>query len=569
MKIRTQQTFGMFFTFLLLFGVLYVSLQYTVLDGIEGLEFKSNAKSLLGMRTLLIGDASELLGSNKDWSNWDETYNYAVDKDPIYIENNLMQTTFENLGIDVFLILDADGGLILSLGSEAFPKSDAEAITEKIVGSGSFKVQSEDWAVYGYLNQDGTLVEVAASTILTSDAEGPLVGSLVFAHVLDDEAIAAHSVSGDGTYRFISTSVLVDDAPYAEGVWLEPVTTNTFLGVIEIPLINDSASGYIEATLPRPIYHEGLRLNAILLSTLLFVFLAITGISLYMTDRTLLRKIDEIGTDLASLNPGEMLTHMKELNANELNMIVKSVNTLIDEIETYKIKSREQERLVAMGQVASMVGHDLRNPLQVLTSTSYLMRRRHAQLAARLTDDENRSMVKYLDTIEDQTAYMNKIVSDIQYYAKEFKPQTKPSDFAEIVKDTLGTIRITDAISVSVTVPAYLPKVEVDAQLIRRVLTNLIINAIQAMPAGGSLAIEAAEIDGFVRVCVKDTGTGIPPDMIGRLFTPFFTTKAKGSGLGLAAAKRIVDAHGGKISVESTPGQGSSFCFTLPVSKNA
>jgi signal transduction histidine kinase len=158
-------------------------------------------------------------------------------------------------------------------------------------------------------------------------------------------------------------------------------------------------------------------------------------------------------------------------------------------------------------------------------------------------------------------------VSDIQYYAKEFKPQTKPSDFAEIVKDTLDTIRIPPSVSVSVNIPADVSKVEVDAQLIRRVLTNLVINAVQAMPNGGTLSLEAAEARGFVRVCVKDTGTGISPELVGKLFTPFFTTKAKGSGLGLAAGKRIIDAHGGSIFVESKPGQGSRFCFTLPISK--
>jgi signal transduction histidine kinase len=556
----------MFFTFLLLFGILYISLQYSVLGGIEDLELESNTKTLTGMRALLIDDAVRLLGSNKDWSNWDETYNYATNRNVEYVQNNLKQPTFENLGIDLLLILDTEGHVIVSGVSETCTIDGASMIS-LIVDSGSFKAPAENWETSGYLSINGRLVEVAASAILTSDREGPTRGTLVFAHVLDDGEILGYAVSGEGSFRYVTSSAIVEVVPYAPGVWLIPANADTFLGVVEIPLINGSEKGYIEATLPRPIYHEGQRINTILLTTLAFIFLVITGISLYMTDRTLLSKIDGIGVELASLDPNKTLTHIKELEASELNAIVISVNKLIDEIEAYKVKSREQERLVAMGQVASMVGHDLRNPLQVLTSTSYMIKKKHTQWATRLTDEENQNLVKHIDTIEDQTAYMDKIVSDIQYYAKEFKPQTKPSDFAEIVKDTLDTIRIPPSVSVSVNIPADVSKVEVDAQLIRRVLTNLVINAVQAMPNGGTLSLEAAEARGFVRVCVKDTGTGISPELVGKLFTPFFTTKAKGSGLGLAAGKRIIDAHGGSIFVESKPGQGSRFCFTLPISK--
>jgi signal transduction histidine kinase len=262
------------------------------------------------------------------------------------------------------------------------------------------------------------------------------------------------------------------------------------------------------------------------------------------------------------------MTHLPSIEKNELNTIVEGVNTLIDEVETSKNKLKEQERLVAMGKVASMVGHDLRNPLQVLTSTNYMIKKRQEKWGARLTEDENQALNKYLATIDDQTAYMDKIVSDIQYYSKDFKPQTKPSDVLEIARNTLTTIRVPDTINVSVAPSAGLPKVDVDTQLIQRVFTNLIINAVQAMPTSGALLITGEMVGDFVKVCVKDNGMGMTTELRGKLFTPFFTTKAKGSGLGLAAVKRIIEAHGGIINVDSTPGEGSCFYFTLPISKN-
>jgi signal transduction histidine kinase len=430
------------------------------------------------------------------------------------------------------------------------------------------KAQNEDWAVSGYLNMDGRLIEVAASAILDSNGQGPLHGTLLFTHELTDEDITGFAVSSGGTYRFVTTSDAMRVQQYSEGLWLKPTAIDTFIGVVELPLLDVSSKGYLEATLPRPIYLEGLRLNSVLLLTLVGVFILATFTAIYVNDVTLLKQINNIGSALTTLKPSEEMTHMLNIENNELNTIIKGVNTLIDEVETSKTKLKEQERLVAMGKVASMVGHDLRNPLQVLTSTSFMIRKKQEKWGTRLTDEENQTLNRYLSTIDDQTSYMDKIVSDIQYYSKDFKPQTKPADVMDIARNTVGTIRIPETIRVTVDQLTELPRVDADSQLIQRVFTNLIINAVQAMPVSGALAITGERVGDYVRVCVKDTGVGMTPELRGKLFTPFFTTKAKGSGLGLAAGKRIVDAHGGTMTVESTPGQGSCFYFTLPVSKN-
>ena len=109
------------------------------------------------------------------------------------------------------------------------------------------------------------------------------------------------------------------------------------------------------------------------------------------------------------------------------------------------------------------------------------------------------------------------------------------------------------------------PLIKVDVEKIKRVFINLIKNAIDAMPSGGKLEIKSREKDGDLEIVFIDTGTGISKDFLEKIWTPFFTTKAKGMGLGLPICKRIIEAHGGKISVDSTPGKGTTFTITIPV----
>jgi len=124
-------------------------------------------------------------------------------------------------------------------------------------------------------------------------------------------------------------------------------------------------------------------------------------------------------------------------------------------------------------------------------------------------------------------------------------------------------------VTIEVATRDPVPRPSVDARLMRQALLNLVINAVQSMPRGGTVKLSATEEsrDGaaWARVDVVDRGAGIPPEIVERLFEPFFTTKAAGTGLGLAVVKRIVDAHKGEIAIDSTPGRGSRFTVWLPL----
>jgi PAS domain S-box-containing protein len=242
----------------------------------------------------------------------------------------------------------------------------------------------------------------------------------------------------------------------------------------------------------------------------------------------------------------------------------------IDITERKRMEARlaESQRLATIGETTAMVGHDLRNPLQGIVSTIYLAKRKLESPPQPSREAAVKpGLVDMLETIENEAEYMNKIVSDLQDYATPLKTEPKPVEMEPLVKDTLSKIRIPQNVKVSFKVSKPLPTVMIDPAMLRRVFSNLIMNAIQAMPDGGGLEIDMYGTDESLFIAFKDMGMGIPEENMGKLFNPLFTTKAKGQGLGLPVCKKLVEAHNGRITVESKPGEGSTFTVKLPFIK--
>jgi signal transduction histidine kinase len=163
--------------------------------------------------------------------------------------------------------------------------------------------------------------------------------------------------------------------------------------------------------------------------------------------------------------------------------------------------------------------------------------------------------------------YINKIVSDLQDFAKPIIPQIEEVDIHATVKNILSTFKIPQNIQVKTPIGDNLPKIKTDSTCIKRILNNLISNSVQAMPNGGKLAINAYQQDANVFITVEDTGKGVPDAIKPKLFQPLVTTKSKGQGFGLAVCKRLVEALHGTITFDSEEGNGTKFTVKLPVTK--
>jgi signal transduction histidine kinase len=241
-------------------------------------------------------------------------------------------------------------------------------------------------------------------------------------------------------------------------------------------------------------------------------------------------------------------------------MLASQAGIAIENAHAFEALQRAQEelvrkeRLAALGQLAGGVGHELRNPLGVIKNSIYF-------LGMVLPAEEK--IRKHFGIIEREIATATRIVGDLLDYARVQAPVREPVDLAALVREALERVTVPPTVRVQVTLDDVPGPVMADPVQVGQIINNLITNAIQAMPDGGVLTVSSGRDGDRVFIRVEDTGVGIATENMAKIFQPLFTTKAKGIGLGLALASNLAAAHGGAISVQSTPGQGSRFTLRL------
>lgn len=233
-----------------------------------------------------------------------------------------------------------------------------------------------------------------------------------------------------------------------------------------------------------------------------------------------------------------------------------------DVTEMKRLQSIEQrhDRLKELGEMAAMVAHEIRNPLGGIKGFASL-------LARDLHDQPNQ--LKMANYIIEGTDTLNRLVTTILNYARPVKLKNETVDLKKMLLSLKEHIEadsgIDKRIKISVTDPKKELEAVIDADLLKSAILNLIVNAIQAMPEGGTVKLEAGTKEESVFISVKDTGCGIAPENIQKLYSPFFTTRTNGNGFGLAEVLKIVQAHGGKIEVTSEVGKGTCFTINIPI----
>jgi len=241
-----------------------------------------------------------------------------------------------------------------------------------------------------------------------------------------------------------------------------------------------------------------------------------------------------------------------------------------DLTNVYKMQEEilRMDRLVSLGEISSGIAHEIRNPLAGIKTTAQAMGEEM---------DKGDSKREYLNRITKEIDRLNNLLKMFFSFAKPQKPNLVFCNIKDVVKE-ITPLLIKDIADRGITfVERYnpgLPKVKADLNQMHQVFLNLFLNAIQAMPNGGELRIEAGPVFSkslnpshadYVQVAVSDTGQGMPANILSKIFDPFFTTKAKGVGLGLSISYQIIKKHGGTIRVESQTGNGTSFFITLPL----
>lgn len=251
------------------------------------------------------------------------------------------------------------------------------------------------------------------------------------------------------------------------------------------------------------------------------------------------------------------ITELKEAE-KELKLYSDHLEELVEE-KTKQLK--QSERMAAIGELAAMVGHDLRNPLTGIAGATYYIK----EDSDSKLDKKSKEM---LSVIEEGIQRSNKIINDLLEYSREIKLDFSKTTPRTLLSATLQLVKIPRNIQLK-NLTRNTPSIEVDVGKIERVFINIIKNAVETMPKGGKLTIKSKKSNANVEFSFRDDGEGMTNCVLRKLWRPLFTTKAKGMGFGLSICKRLVEAHGGKISVESAICRGSTFKVTIPIKPQA
>jgi signal transduction histidine kinase len=248
---------------------------------------------------------------------------------------------------------------------------------------------------------------------------------------------------------------------------------------------------------------------------------------------------------------------VKNDQGNQMGFVI-IVRDLTEKKQTERLLFKS-ERLAAVGELAGMIGHDLRNPLTGIKNAVYYLKKKGNEC----TNYQRKEM---FETIDNAIAHANKIINELVDYSGEIHLELEECSSRLLVRKALDTTQVPARIKI-LDCTQNEPIIRVDVDKIVRVFVNIIKNAVDAMPKRGTLEIKSTQTNGNVEIAFADTGTGISDKNLELVFKPLFTTKAQGMGFGLAICKRILEAHGGRITVESTVSKGTTFTVAIPVEK--
>jgi two-component system, NtrC family, nitrogen regulation sensor histidine kinase NtrY len=276
--------------------------------------------------------------------------------------------------------------------------------------------------------------------------------------------------------------------------------------------------------------------------------------------------IEELAEGARDVASGRWDTHIDVQGKDEIGQLASAFNHMTDTLAEQKEKLVQTERVAAWRELARRLAHELRNPLFPMQITLENLQRARTLTPAQFQEVFNEGTA----TLKAELANLNSIVGRFSDFSKMPAPQFAPVNVNESLRNAVRLFepQFTAVGKPSITTEYFLteslPEVDADPDLLHRAFQNLVLNALDAMPAGGTLTLRTANDGDKVRIEVSDTGKGLTPEECQRLFTPYYTTKQQGTGLGLAIVQSVIADHHGTISVSSEEGRGATFRIELP-----
>jgi two-component system nitrogen regulation sensor histidine kinase NtrY len=279
------------------------------------------------------------------------------------------------------------------------------------------------------------------------------------------------------------------------------------------------------------------------------------------------RPIEQLAEGAREVAGGHWNTRVEVRSRDEIGELADAFNHMTRQLTEQRDRLVQTERVAAWRELARRLAHELKNPLFPLQLTVENLQRARQQTSEQFDEIFFESTAALREELEN----LKNIVSRFSDFAKMPAPELQPFDLNESIR---GIVKLFEPqfsalgrppITAELYLDEHLPRLQADPTLLRRAIENLVLNSLDAMPAGGTLTVRTSQHKGWACLEVTDTGSGLTPEECARLFTPYYTSKPQGTGLGLAIVQSVVSDHGGKITVESAQGAGSTFRIELPM----
>lgn len=506
----------------------------------------------------LSNEIADVSSKVTDWAFWDDTYVFVQSRNESYIGSNLDDAVFVNLRLSLMLFINKSGQIVYG---KAFDLSNNTETTLPQGISDGMASESSLWnhtttesKTEGILSLPQETLIFSSKPILTSGEEGPIMGALIMGRYIDTTEIVYLSdslhlplavrrfndVQAQSDFQ-IARSSLSSSAP----IFVRPLNGD-FVG--GYALVNDVFSNpalILRIDLSRDFYKQGVTTVNFFIAMVAVLYIVFGATMIILLEKGMLIPLSKLTMAVREIG-------MRESSANSISRFGSDETSILAEA----IKDAISQRLAAIEELAGMVGHDLRNPLAGINGAVYYLRTKYESKM----DAKGKEMLKI---IEDDIAYSDKIVNDLLEYSRTIKLEYVDTTAKALIKESLSIMNIPKNIELN-DLTKDETELTVDADKMKRVVVNLIKNAVEAMPQGGSLTIRSMKIDNGVKLILSDTGNGMARETLNKIGSPLFTTKAKGMGFGLSISKRLIEAHGGSISFESIPAKGTTVTILIP-----